>query len=146
MDLLFRPLRPQMQRSAQFDRSSRAIGLAGWFSRSAIWLCILGCAVATAVGMGAGFLRGQSQTTFSLPVIDLPKPTTTGQPSVPAAHLDTPQKKELARESDELLQLARALKVEVDKTTKDTLSLTVVRKASEIEQTARKDRAGNGKG
>lgn len=40
-----------------------------------------------------------------------------------------------------LLKLAYSLKSEVDKTTKDTLSVTVVRQASEIEQLARKMRS-----
>jgi len=55
-------------------------------------------------------------------------------------------KQEVASEAADLLKMATALKAEVDKTTKDTLSLTVVRKAGEIEQLAHKVRLGTGKG
>jgi len=46
------------------------------------------------------------------------------------------RKKQLADDSTRLLKLATDLKAEVDKTTKDTLSLTVIRKADEIERLA----------
>jgi len=44
--------------------------------------------------------------------------------------------KQISIESDQLLTLAIALKAEVDKTNKDTLSLNVIRKADEIEKLA----------
>jgi hypothetical protein len=46
------------------------------------------------------------------------------------------RKRRIADESAKLLKLATELKAEVDKTTKDTLSLNVVRKADEIEKLA----------
>jgi hypothetical protein len=46
------------------------------------------------------------------------------------------RKMQIADESAKLLKLATDLKAEVDKTTKDTLSLTVIRKADEIEKLA----------
>jgi hypothetical protein len=46
------------------------------------------------------------------------------------------RKKEIADDSAKLLKLATELKAEVDKTTKDTLSLNVIRKAGEIEKLA----------
>lgn len=46
------------------------------------------------------------------------------------------RKKELSEESNMLLTLAMSLKAEVDKTDKDTLSLSVIRKADEIEKLA----------
>ena len=46
------------------------------------------------------------------------------------------RQKQLAADSAELLKLANELKTEVDKTNKDTLSLTVIRKAGEIEKLA----------
>lgn len=46
------------------------------------------------------------------------------------------RKKQIAEDSAKLLKLATALKTEVDKTTKDTLSLNVIRKADEIEKLA----------
>ena len=47
------------------------------------------------------------------------------------------RRKQLVDDSALLLKLAAQLKTEVDKTTKDTLSLTVIRKADEIERLAR---------
>jgi hypothetical protein len=46
------------------------------------------------------------------------------------------RKKQIADDSTRLLMMAIALKAEVDKTTKDTLSLNVIRKADEIERLA----------
>ena len=46
------------------------------------------------------------------------------------------RKKQIADDSAKLLKLANELKTEVDKTTKDTLSLSVIRKADEIERLA----------
>jgi hypothetical protein len=46
------------------------------------------------------------------------------------------RKKQIANDSAKLLKLATDLKSEVDKTSKDTLSLNVIRKADEIEKLA----------
>ncbi len=46
------------------------------------------------------------------------------------------RKKQLTEDSAKLLKLATDLKAEVDKTTKDTLSISVIRKADEIEKLA----------
>jgi hypothetical protein len=46
------------------------------------------------------------------------------------------RKKQIADDTAKLLKLASDLKSEVDKTTKDTLSLNVIRKADEIEKLA----------
>jgi hypothetical protein len=46
------------------------------------------------------------------------------------------RKKQIADDSAKLLKLATDLKAEVDKTNKDTLSLSVIRKADEIERLA----------
>jgi hypothetical protein len=50
------------------------------------------------------------------------------------------QRKQIADDCANLLKLANGLKADVDKTTKDELSVTVVREAGEIEQLARKMR------
>ncbi len=47
------------------------------------------------------------------------------------------RKRQIADDSARLLKLASDLKAEVDKTSKDTLSLGVIRKAEEIEKLAR---------
>lgn len=49
---------------------------------------------------------------------------------------NTERKRQLSEDSAELLTLAISLKAEVDKTNKDTLSLSVIRKADEIEKLA----------
>jgi hypothetical protein len=63
---------------------------------------------------------------------------------------DNERKKQISDESTRLLAMAIALKAEVDKTTKDTLSLSVIRKADEIEKLAKtvkeKMKQGSGPG
>jgi hypothetical protein len=54
--------------------------------------------------------------------------------SLEAANAD--RKKQLTDDSAHLLKLANELKAEVDKTDKDTLSISVIRKADEIERLA----------
>jgi hypothetical protein len=49
---------------------------------------------------------------------------------------NTERKRQIADDSAHLLKLASDLKTEVDKTSKDTLSLGVIRKAEEIEKLA----------
>ena len=81
-------------------------------------------------------------------IVTMPAPsasgsaTTHGQPAkveMPAIP-DPDPNNPVAVQSTNLLKLAYNLKSEVDKTTKDTLSVTVVRQAAEIEQLARKMR------
>jgi hypothetical protein len=59
---------------------------------------------------------------------------TAKQQNLDAANAE--RKKQIADVSAKLLKLATDLKIEVDKTDKDTLSLTVVQKADEIERLA----------
>jgi hypothetical protein len=56
------------------------------------------------------------------------------QTSFEAANVE--RKRQIADDSAKLLKLATDLKTEVDKTSKDTLSLGVIRKADEIEKLA----------
>ncbi len=65
------------------------------------------------------------------------QPAKTAMPAIPEPDPNNP----VAVETANLLKMAYSLKFEVDKTTKDTLSVTVVRKATEIEQMARKMRS-----
>ena len=55
----------------------------------------------------------------------------------PTSATETGRKRQLSDESTELLNMALALKAEVDKTTKDTLSLNVIKKADQIEKLAK---------
>jgi hypothetical protein len=60
------------------------------------------------------------------------------EPAKPAVDaVKAEQEKQIADDSARLLKLATDLKAEVDKSTKDTLSITVIRKADEIERLAR---------
>jgi hypothetical protein len=52
------------------------------------------------------------------------------------AQANAERKKQIAQDTANLLKLATDLKAEVEKTNKDTLSLTVIRKADEIERLA----------
>ena len=54
--------------------------------------------------------------------------------SVDAANVE--RRREIGEDSTRLLKLATGLKAELDKTSKDTLSLGVIRKADEIERLA----------
>jgi type IV secretory pathway TrbL component len=62
--------------------------------------------------------------------------STTGDASR-AVDLRTDKQKALAKQTERLLDMATELKVQVDKTNKNILSLTVVQKAQEIEALAR---------
>jgi hypothetical protein len=61
-----------------------------------------------------------------------------GKPNSDAAN--AARKQQIADDSAKLLKLATDLKTEVDKSDKDTLSITVIRKAGEIEKLARSAR------
>lgn len=52
----------------------------------------------------------------------------------------TPQQKQLADDTAKLLDMANELKVELDKSSKDTLSLSVIKKAQQVEKLAHKVR------
>jgi hypothetical protein len=54
-----------------------------------------------------------------------------------AQSVRTDREKQIAKDNAELLKLAIELKSEIDKTSIDTLSLSVIRKADEIEKLAR---------
>ena len=62
----------------------------------------------------------------------------TQSPAEPkAGPTDTDRKQQITSDSSQLLTMAIALKAEVDRTNKDTLSMNVIRKADEIEKLAR---------
>ena len=94
-------------------------------------LRIAGCAALIVFVLVVGAAQtGQQAPSASLPV----------QPAAIAAApawTANPRHQQLADDSARLLALAVSLKSEVDKTTKDTLSLNVIRRADEIEKLAR---------
>jgi hypothetical protein len=99
----------------------------------------------------AGLLRGHAQSA-STPAPATPEKSASSPAIAPAAGQEpTPPpgnppeeagKQEITSECADLLKMAQDLKAEVDKSTKDTLSVPVVRKASEIEQLAHRVRTG----
>jgi type VI protein secretion system component VasF len=109
-----------------------------------------------ALAVGAGLLCGRAQSPQEQAPSPLEKSTSTQASaqaqqdrqqaeSVPDDQNKQGGRQDVARACADLLKMATDLKTEVDKTTKDTLSLTVVRKAGEIEQLAHKVRTGTGK-
>ena len=64
------------------------------------------------------------------------------RPPYPGMTPEDRRKQEVAQECADLLKLATDLKAQVDKTRKDELSVSVVRKATEIEQMAHKVKNG----
>jgi type VI protein secretion system component VasF len=126
-------------------------------SRS-LWVFALGCILALVVAMSVGLIKTQAQEAFPLPAINPPgakappesqaaSTPAAGQPNKPQAAPTAAdaQKQEISNQCADLLQMATDLKKAVDKSSADTLSVTVVRKASDIEQLAHKVRVANGK-
>jgi hypothetical protein len=129
----------------------------GWIRRCSVPLCLLACCAALVIAASAGLLRGHAQsaptpaptTAAEAPekVASAPAPSAGQQEKPPTGNTaDETQKQQVASECADLLKMATDLKSAVDKTTRDTLSVTVVRKASEIEQLAHKVRTGSPKG
>jgi hypothetical protein len=94
------------------------------------------------------------QSQSSVPPNQVQQPTPPGEPNDPRDPMQrqrlekmekarqTDRQKQLVRDTDKLLDLAKQLKEQVDKSDKDTLSIDVVKKAAEIEKLAKsvKDR------
>ncbi|MGA3370586.1 MAG: hypothetical protein ABSC48_02375 [Terracidiphilus sp.] len=110
-----------------------------------LWACAIAALAATALAPVAGQQplsspqspSPASATTAPAPAAGVqsePKDSQSGKQSSNAVNAEA--KKPAVQESEELLKLATSLKAEVDKSTQDTLSLTVVRKAAEIERLA----------
>ncbi len=135
---------------------------AGQAQSRSLWLFALGCIFALVVAMGVGLIKTHAQEAFPLPAINPPGAKAppesqatsaaaggpqgnkqTGQQAAPTAA--DAQKQEIANQCADLLQMATDLKKAVDKSSADTLSVSVVRKASDIEQLAHKVRIANGK-
>jgi uncharacterized protein involved in exopolysaccharide biosynthesis len=115
------------------------------WSRGWGWALTCLVAVAALAGLGrslqaAGMQSRQPFIPSSAPMPDANKQREmqdeqTKKQNFEAANAE--RKKQIAEDSAKLLKLATELKTEVDKTTKDELSLSVIRKADEIEKLAR---------
>lgn len=134
-------------------KSEPARGLSGWH-------CVLAGVLLLPLAVGVAALGAYAQQgSFSLPAIDPPgvaarKTAARGDAnSLPAGDLTSqaaativdPKAPQVARECAELLKMATDLKIEVDKSTQDTLSVTVIRKADAIEELAKRVKDGSGK-
>lgn len=119
------------------DRTKKAI----WLWERGLWLCLFAglfvAAQAGRAGLRTSFAQDTAKSTQSASVQG---PEHQAKQEIQSSVSDE-RKKRIADESASLLSLANSLKAEVDKTTKDTLSVTVVRKADEIEHLAHKMRA-----
>lgn len=114
------------------------------------------CAMASCallVATAAGGPHGGHASVTANPTIPVQEKTAstpaagagTGQEAQAAMTSEAISRQEIGRECADLLKLATGLKAAVDKSTKDQLSVIVVRKASEIEHLAHKVRTGNPK-
>jgi hypothetical protein len=109
-----------------------------------LWIGVLAGLATIVLAQFAGEGQSQRDPGFRYPpsVTRIPDANTqndintqqTQQQSFDAANAE--RKKQIAEDSAKLLKLATDLKAEVDKTSKDTLSLNVIRKADEIEKLA----------
>ena len=147
-------MRAQMVRSMNGVRRGNVKSKAGRASWPLAMACLAGLLFAACTVL----LRSHAQESFPLPAINPPgakagPPGTTvaaaAKPNINQQTANTPQdpqKQAIAKQCADLLAMATELKTEVDKTTKDTLSISVVRKAGEIEQLAHKVKAAGGKG
>jgi sRNA-binding protein len=112
---------------------------------AALTCTVLACALAgtlTASGQtpdnsGANKEGTKPPATTAPPTPAAPTPPTT--PATPAAKLSPEEERQaqLAADTAKLFQFAQELKAEVDKSSKDTLSLAVIKKAAEVEKLAR---------
>jgi hypothetical protein len=121
----------------------------------AMWFCAIVLLIVVVLSSRSGRVAGQTETpwtpqaegtpTSSLPgVVVAPSATSTAAQQVNQQTANTmanPKNKEIVDNTANLLKLANTLKAEVDKTSADTLSVIVIRKAGEIEQLAHKMRA-----
>jgi hypothetical protein len=109
-------------------------------------LCLLAaffCLGGAASVLFAGAQKGVSTPPPASPPAALIAPSAasqkpSAQPAENSAHADPAlqQRRQLAEESDQLFKLASELKDEMDKTNKDMLSLSVMRKAEALERAA----------
>jgi hypothetical protein len=128
--------------SKQNGQCAVADRLTIWIRGRGAQLCALTCCAGLAVAAAAGLYRGHAQ---SSPAQVASAPATapaSGQQenATTAMSAKDPHKPEITSECADLLKLATDLKRDVDKSSKDTLSVAVVHEAGEIEQLAHKVR------
>jgi hypothetical protein len=105
------------------------------------WSQMSGTGSGQGTGSGGGRLGGQATgpggvTSPVMPPIGPDTPLSPQTEEEQAKLRNAERQKQLVDDAQKLLSLANELKADVDKSTKDTLSLDVVRKADEIEKLA----------
>ena len=116
-----------------------------WMAAGALMLLLGGAARGQASGTSSGLGlpgapqgsgRGSTQTSSPTSPIDSDTSISPQAEEQQAKMRNADSQKQLVADAQRLLSLANELKADVDKTTKDTLSLDVIRKADEIEKLA----------
>lgn len=124
------------------------------------WLCVLAALAAIMVSVRWAERRVDAQTASPPAVVTttqlgispgapaadestepVPAAAENSAAPVPGIVRQTGPRTPLAEDSENLVKLANSLKTDVDKTTKDMLSVNVVREAGQIEQLAHRMRA-----
>ena len=95
---------------------------------------------AAAMGNSAAAKAMASDLAKAAPTEEANNGATPAGPAAPAAAAPAPPLTGVAGQCANLLKMATDLKSEVDKTTKDVLSVAVIRDAGQIEETAKKMR------
>lgn len=100
----------------------------------------LGCALALLAVVGlfaaASLCRARAQAPYPQAVARA-QPAAAASQQPPASAVDE-RRQQIDDDCAQLLKLATVLKAEVDKTSKDELSMSVVRRATQVERLARK--------
>ena len=91
------------------------------------------------LGLAMGPLVAQTSASTPAPTTQAAVPVPSQSDVQPPVKLTPRQVREtqITADAEKLFQLAQQLKVEVDKSSKDTMSLSVIKKSEEIEKLAR---------
>jgi hypothetical protein len=114
-------------------------------TRAGVWLLGVGLLLTMGVTLGDGQsgsrptpLEGvpASSSTNTVPGLDENDPLVRSRQATQARSLATDRQKKLLADADKLVELSNELKDEVNRSSKNDLSLTVIKKAGEIEKLA----------
>ena len=114
-------------------RILRIVGI--WVMAGGLTLVSGTLARAQGNGRGGGSQSSTPSVSGPVPLVQSDDRLTSMQEDQ-AKQRNVDRQKQLVEDTEKLLSLANELKAEVDKSTKDTLSLDVIRKADEIEKLA----------
>ncbi len=130
------------------EKNTKELTIKAVVPQARLWVRVVACLFAGAI-LAAAIAHGQEATSGSpdrpylLPEANHPLDANQRmimqeqqQKKLNFEAANAERKKQLTYDSAHLLKLANELKAEVDKTDKDTLSISVIRKADEIERLA----------